>query len=135
MPKFMLLQNYEGGDCTVPMSSWAPEEVKAHIDFQRALNRELAADGELVDAQGLSGPEQARIVRSDGVGAPVIGSRLGPSRMSGGSSTPCRRMYARNIFFSWNTSVAIVLMSALGCLGLPGPPLGPPPCPPACIAC
>jgi hypothetical protein len=72
MPKFMLLQNYEGGDCTVPMSSWAPEEVKAHIDFQIDLNKELAANGELVDAQGLSGPEQVRIVRSDGVAAPVI---------------------------------------------------------------
>lgn len=72
MPKFMLLQNYEGGDCTVPMSSWAPAEVKAHIDFQLALNTKLTAEGELVDAQGLSGPEQVRIVRSDGVGAPVI---------------------------------------------------------------
>jgi hypothetical protein len=30
MPKkFMLLQNYEGGDCPLPMASWAPEEVEA----------------------------------------------------------------------------------------------------------
>jgi hypothetical protein len=73
MPKFMLLQNYEGGaGCEVPMSSWAPQEIKAHIDFQLALNKELAENGELVDAQGLAGPELAKIVTFGGVGAPVI---------------------------------------------------------------
>jgi hypothetical protein len=73
MTKFMLLQNYEGGEnCTEPMTNWAPEDIKAHIDFQQALNKELAEAGELVDAQGLAGPELARFVTSDGVGAPVV---------------------------------------------------------------
>jgi hypothetical protein len=36
------------------------------------LNRELTDRGELVDAQGLAGPELARFVVWDGVGAPVI---------------------------------------------------------------
>lgn len=72
MAKYMLLQNYEGGDCLVPMTNWAPGEIKAHIDFQQALNRELADKGELVDAQGLAGPELAKFVTSDGVGAPVV---------------------------------------------------------------
>jgi hypothetical protein len=71
--RFMLLQNYgEVGSGCAPMSEWAPEDVKAHIDFQIALNAELLERGELVDAQGLTGPEQAKFVVSDGASAPVI---------------------------------------------------------------
>ena len=71
--RFMLLQNYGRveSDCP-PMSEWSPEDIKAHIAFQQALNAELAELGELVDAQGLAGPEQARFVVSDGAAAPVI---------------------------------------------------------------
>jgi hypothetical protein len=71
--RFMLLQNYgevESG-CR-PMTEWSPGDIKAHIDFQQALNRELTERGELVDAQGLAGPEQAKFVVSDGAHAPVI---------------------------------------------------------------
>ncbi len=71
--RFMLLQNYgEVESGCAPMSEWSPADIKAHIEFQHALNAELAGLGELVDAQGLAGPEQARFVVSDGVGAPVI---------------------------------------------------------------
>jgi hypothetical protein len=71
--RFMLLQNYGEVDSgCAPMTEWAPEDVQAHIDFQRAMNEELAGLGELVDAQGLAGPDQAKFVVSDGVGAPVI---------------------------------------------------------------
>ena len=71
--RFMLLQNYgEVGSGCAPMSEWTPEEIKAHIAFQHALNAELLEHGELVDAQGLAGPDQAKFVVSDGVGAPVI---------------------------------------------------------------
>jgi len=73
MTRFLLLQNYEGGEgCSEPMTNWAPEEIKAHIDYQFALNKELIDSGELVDAQGLAGPELARIVTADGTGAPVV---------------------------------------------------------------
>ncbi len=73
MTKFLLLQNYAGGvACDVPMTNWAPEDIKAHIDFQHALNKELLDKGELVEAQGLAGPELARFVTFDGVGAPVV---------------------------------------------------------------
>lgn len=65
--RFMLLQNYGGieGDCA-PMYEWTPEEVAAHVQFQVALNRQLEALGELIDAQGLAGPDEARSVVSDG---------------------------------------------------------------------
>jgi hypothetical protein len=73
MTKFMLLQNYEGGEnCTVPITEWAPQDIQAHIDFQVALNQELLDAGELVDAQGLAGPELARRVTSVGEGVPVV---------------------------------------------------------------
>ncbi len=71
--RFMLMQNYGGveADCA-PMSEWTPQEVTAHIRFQQALNEELVHNGELVDAQGLDGPEQARFVVCDGLSAPVV---------------------------------------------------------------
>jgi hypothetical protein len=71
--RFMLLQNYGGveSDCP-PMTEWSPEDIKAHIEFQHVLNRELTQRGELVDAQGLAGPEQAKFVVSDGASAPVV---------------------------------------------------------------
>ena len=71
--RFMLLQNYEETEgCAIPMPEWKPEDITAHIAFQNALNQELTERGELVDAQGLAGPEQAKFVVSDGASAPVI---------------------------------------------------------------
>ncbi len=58
-------------DCA-PMTEWYPENIKAHIQFRRALNDELAKLGELVDAQGLAAPELAKFVVWDGRGAPVV---------------------------------------------------------------
>ncbi len=79
--RFMLLQDYGGvdSDCP-PMSEWSPEDVKAHLDFQEALNEELMERGELVDAQALTPPELARYVVSDGVGAPVVTDGLPGSK-------------------------------------------------------
>ena len=71
--RFMLLQNYgevESG-CS-PMTEWTPPDIRAHIEFQHALNKELLENGELVDAQGLAGPELAKFVVWDGATAPVI---------------------------------------------------------------
>jgi hypothetical protein len=71
--RFMLLQNYgEVESGCPPMTEWSPGDIKAHIEFQQVLNAELAELGELVDAQGLAGPEQARFVVWDGTAAPVI---------------------------------------------------------------
>src|SRR5579883_203223 len=68
--RFMLLQHYMPAEnCAVPMYEWRPEDIQAHIAFQHALNAELTATGELVDAQGLS--DQAKTVTTSG-GTPVI---------------------------------------------------------------
>jgi hypothetical protein len=72
--RYMLLQAYGGVElegCT-PMNEWAPQDVRAHIDFQHALNAELLESGELVDAQGLAGPDVAKFVVSDGINPPRI---------------------------------------------------------------
>ena len=71
--RFMLIQAYGGveSDCP-PMYEWTPEEISAHIQFQQVLNQELTERGEFIDAQGLAGPDQAKSVVSDGVGAPVV---------------------------------------------------------------
>jgi len=70
--KFMLLQNYAPIEGVEPISTWPPEDVKAHIEFQVRLNEELTERGELVDAQALTGPDLAKFVTHDGVGAPVV---------------------------------------------------------------
>jgi hypothetical protein len=73
MPKFMLLQKYEGGaGCDVPMGDWPEGDIRAHIEFQNQLNAQLVASGEFVDAQGLAGPDQVKVVTYDGSGTPVV---------------------------------------------------------------
>jgi hypothetical protein len=68
--RFMLLQHYAPAEnCGLPMHQWRPEDVQAHIAFQQALNAELQASGELVDAQGLS--DRVKTVTNAGT-APVI---------------------------------------------------------------
>jgi hypothetical protein len=71
--KFVLLQHYGRVEGDVrPMTEWAPEDVAAHIKFQKDLNAELRERGEFVDAQGLSGPEAAKMVLATEGGAPVV---------------------------------------------------------------
>jgi hypothetical protein len=71
MTRYLLVVNFEGGVCDTPMEEWKPEEVTAHLDYYRALNDELRANGELVEAEALTGPDLAKIITSDGT-APVV---------------------------------------------------------------
>ena len=48
------------------MEEWKPEEVEAHLNYYRALSRELEASGELAQTEVLAGPDLAKIVTSDG---------------------------------------------------------------------
>jgi hypothetical protein len=72
MTRYLLVVNFEGGVVDTPMEEWKPEEVKAHLDYYRALHRELVASGELVQSEVLAGPDLAKIVTSDGATAPVV---------------------------------------------------------------
>ena len=51
--------------------SWAKEDIQAHIGFMMTFSKELRASGELVSAEGLADPRQAKIVRAGKDGAPV----------------------------------------------------------------
>lgn len=53
------------------IGTWPPEDIRAHIQFMVDVNKGLTQSGELVDAQGLALPEDARIVRATG-GAPAV---------------------------------------------------------------
>lgn len=70
--KFMLMMHYGGDPGCEPIHTWPPQDIKAHIEFMKDLNKKLGAAGELVDAQGLSGPEQAKIVRAKKGAPPAI---------------------------------------------------------------
>jgi hypothetical protein len=68
--KYMLLMNYAAGDAAV--AEWTPEERRASGAHMAAIHEELAASGELLGAEGLTGPAAAKTVTHDGVGAPVV---------------------------------------------------------------
>jgi hypothetical protein len=73
MPKFLIMVNHDNGKFDdVPMDKWKPEEVQAHMDYYGVLARELIENGEQIQFMGLADPRLARIVRSDGVSAPVV---------------------------------------------------------------
>ena len=72
MTRYLLTVNFDGGAVDTPMEEWKPEEIKAHLDYYRALHEELVSSGELVQSEVLAGPDLAKIVTFDGVTAPVI---------------------------------------------------------------
>ena len=72
MPRYLLAVNFEGGVVETPMEEWRPEEITAHLDYYKAIRKELVSSGELVGSEVLAGPDLAKIVASDGVTAPVV---------------------------------------------------------------
>ena len=52
--------------------NWPPEDLKAHIGFMIGFAKELGDAGELVSAEGLADPNQARVVRAGKNGAPEV---------------------------------------------------------------
>jgi hypothetical protein len=52
--------------------NWPPADIKSHMNFMKDLYTELRDAGELVGAEGLAGPNQARIVRAGKGGAPEV---------------------------------------------------------------
>jgi hypothetical protein len=69
--KFMLMMNAPRGTGDYQINQWTPEAFNAHIQFMKDLNRDLVKSGEFVDAQGLTPPGQAKIVRYGGA-APIV---------------------------------------------------------------
>ena len=68
--KYMLMMHTPGSG-PYQIGEWPKQDIQAHIGFMIALNKKLRAAGELVGAEGLSGPDQAKLVRAGSDGAPV----------------------------------------------------------------
>ncbi len=69
--RYMLMMHAPRGTGDYQISDWSPDDFKAHIAFMHRYNKELTAAGEWVDAQGLTPPGQARLVRAGKGGTPV----------------------------------------------------------------
>jgi hypothetical protein len=67
--KYILMMNAAKGPYQI--TSWPPDDIKAHIQHMIGMNKELKASGELISAEGLAGPEQAKRVRAGDDGQPI----------------------------------------------------------------
>ena len=70
--RFMLMMHAPRGTGEYQISSWSPDDFKAHIAFMKELNRDLRACGEFVGAEGLAPPGQAKVVRANRDGSPAV---------------------------------------------------------------
>jgi hypothetical protein len=68
--KYLLMMNHPGKG-PYQMASWAKEDISRHIQFMKTFVGKLGASGELVAAEGLAGPDQAKRVRADDDGKPI----------------------------------------------------------------
>jgi hypothetical protein len=53
------------------IGNWPQQDIKAHIGFMMSFHGKLSAAGELVSAEGLAGPDQAKLVRAAKDGTPI----------------------------------------------------------------
>ena len=70
--RFMLMMHAPRATGDYQINEWSPDDFKAHIAFMHDLNRELTEAGELVGAEGLAMPGEARIVKAGKNGQPVV---------------------------------------------------------------
>lgn len=68
--KFMLMMNTPSGG-PYQILRWPQKDLHAHIEFMKRFGQKLKDAGELVAAEGLSGPDQAKLVRAGEDGLPV----------------------------------------------------------------
>jgi hypothetical protein len=70
--KYMLMMHVPRGTGDYQISNWSQQDLEAHIGFMHRLNRELKEAGELVGAEGLTPPGEARVVRAGKDGTPAV---------------------------------------------------------------
>jgi len=68
--KYMLMMHVAGGG-SYQIASWPAPDIAAHIRFMRSFAEKLAAAGELLGAEGLGGPDEAKLVRAGAAGEPI----------------------------------------------------------------
>jgi len=67
--KYILMMNTMKAGAGVP--NWPKKDLQAHIAFMRSFVNDLRESGELVSAEGLSFPDQAKLVRAGKDGMPI----------------------------------------------------------------
>lgn len=70
--RFMLMMHAPRGTGDYAITQWSPDALKAHIQFMHELAKDLNASDEWVDGQGLAAPGEARVVRADAKGHPIV---------------------------------------------------------------
>lgn len=68
--KYMLMMNTPSGGA-YQIAQWPKKDIQAHIAFMKEFAKKLSAAGELVAAEGLAGPDQAKLVRAGKDSKPV----------------------------------------------------------------
>ncbi len=68
--KYILMMNTPTGG-PYQIASWPKKDIEAHIAFMRDFAKKLTASGELAGAEGLAGPDQAKLVRAGADGKPI----------------------------------------------------------------
>jgi hypothetical protein len=67
--KYMLMMNTMKAGQGVP--AWPKKDLQAHVTFMMGFVKELRESGELVAAEGLAFPDQAKVVRAGKNGLPI----------------------------------------------------------------
>jgi hypothetical protein len=70
--RYMLMMHTPRGSGDYQVNNWSPEDFTGHMAFMHALNKELTEAGELVGAEGLAPPGQARVVRAGKDNLPAV---------------------------------------------------------------
>src|SRR6476619_1981498 len=68
--KYILMMNTPSGG-PFQVASWAREDLVRHLEFMKSFAQKLGKSGELVAAEGLAGPDQAKRVRAGADGKPI----------------------------------------------------------------
>ena len=68
--KYMLMM-HAPGQVPYQIGTWPKADIQAHSGHMIALNKKLRAAGEFVAGEGLSGPDQAKLIRAGADGAPI----------------------------------------------------------------
>jgi hypothetical protein len=68
--KYLLMMNVPGKG-PYQIATWPKSAIQAHVGFMVALNKKLRESGEMIAGEGLSAPDQAKLVRAGKDGTPV----------------------------------------------------------------
>ena len=68
--KYILLMNGTKSGVDTYLA-WTKKDIDAHMGVLQSINKELTQSGEFVTTQGLTGPNEAKVVRGQMNGMPV----------------------------------------------------------------